>query len=101
VFADTVFSRDLVLLHPRDGQHRPDPDLILISVRGASLAHDILPEARALVDPEEASDTACNATKYATDDATHRSSCSALLSATLNATNDALCVNACRQCENC
>jgi hypothetical protein len=74
----------------------------LILVGGPSLAHDILPEARALLDAEEASDTPGHSTNHAANNSTHRSSRrSAFFSATLSATNYALCLSSNRQCENC
>ena len=94
VLADTILRRDFVVFHARGGQHRANPDFILVSVRWRRLAHDILPEARALFDPEEASDTARNSTKHAADNSTHRSSRrSPLFRPTLSASDDALCMS--------
>jgi hypothetical protein len=101
VLADTILGRDFIVLHARCGQHRADLDFILVSIRWRRLAHDILPEAGALFDAKEASDTAGNSTKHAADNSTHRSGCrSTLFRAALSASDNALCLSPDWQCEN-
>jgi hypothetical protein len=94
MLADAILCGNFVVFHARRRQHRAYLDLLLVSVRRRGLAHDILPEPGALVDAEEASDTAGNSTKHAADNSTHRSGCrGAFICAALSASDYALCLN--------
>jgi hypothetical protein len=88
IFAYTVLRRHIVIGNTFFRENRPNSQIFAILIRRASLFDDIRTEARTLIDPEDAGDTANDAPDHATNNRPDRTSRPFTI-ATLNATRNA------------